>query len=82
MFPNSSAVSRARRHIRGMTTHLQTGNGRAIIAQIHGDVIHLRRCAKVFIAPGMGDEYSEVEPPELAVSYIGNLLPFKQKARS
>ena len=64
-----------------MTTHLQTGNGRAIIAQIDGDVIHLQRCAKAFIALGMGDEYVVVEPHELSVSYIGNLLPFKRKAR-
>jgi hypothetical protein len=58
-----------------------TGNARAIVAEIDGDVIHLQRSASVFIALGMGDEYAVVESPELAVSYVENLLSFKRRAR-
>lgn len=53
------------------TARTATGNARAIIAQIDGDVTHLQRCAKMFIALGMGDHYGVVEPPELAVNYVG-----------
>ena len=52
-----------------------TGNARAIIASIDGDVIRLQRCAKVFIALGLGDDYA-VEPPELDTIYTDNVISF------
>jgi hypothetical protein len=63
-----------------MTTPLQTGNARATIAAIDGDVIRLRRCAKVFIALGFGDDYAVAEPPELDTTYTDNVIPFGKAA--
>ena len=69
---------RARRDIhQGMTAdaHRDPGNARAVVASIDGDVIRLRRCAKVFIALGLSD-YAVVEPPELETVYSDNVMPF------
>jgi hypothetical protein len=58
-----------------MTTHPQTGNARAVVVSIDGDVIRLQRCAKVFVALGL-DDYAVVEPPELETVYSDNVMPF------
>jgi hypothetical protein len=59
-----------------MSTKTATGNARAIVASNDGGVIRLQRCANVFIALGLGNDYAVVEPPELSTVYTDNVIPF------
>ena len=58
-----------------MSTKIATGNARAVVAEIDGDLIRLQRRAKVFIAFGLRD-YAVVEPPELDTVFTDNVIPF------